>query len=132
MNKVVFLISLYLFSFGNTFASESKCYDTLTQGENFDSRTFTMNVDVIDVRDFGRDHLAQAIAYVRVLLDDLGCSKADVNFGEGALGRSSNRCVQISNNREYSRICFVETNLGYFFVSRDFLTGINVVYNRWD
>ncbi|MDY0104305.1 MAG: hypothetical protein RBS07_15325 [Lentimicrobium sp.] len=42
-------------------------------------------------------------------------------------------CTKIEPERSCSEVCYVETKSpGYFFVMRDSVDHINVVYNRWD
>ncbi len=42
-------------------------------------------------------------------------------------------CATIDPERSYSEVCYLETESpGYFFVMRDMVDHINVVYNRWD
>jgi hypothetical protein len=42
-------------------------------------------------------------------------------------------CTNIDPDRSYSEVCYLETKSpGYFFVMRDSVDHINVVYNRWD
>ena len=45
---------------------------------------------------------------------------------------NSIKCRVISQGNPYSRVCLAETRDGYFFVSKDMLDGINVIFNRWD
>ncbi len=39
---------------------------------------------------------------------------------------------RVSPDKGYSEVAYLETNIGYFFVMRDMVDHINVVYNRWD
>ena len=41
-------------------------------------------------------------------------------------------CREIQKNNPDSRVCYVETEVGYFFVTRDMLENVNVVFNRFD
>ena len=42
-------------------------------------------------------------------------------------------CRAIDEGRSYTEVCYVETEQpGYFFIMRDMVDHINVVYNRWD
>ncbi len=42
-------------------------------------------------------------------------------------------CAKIDPDRSYSEVCYLETESpGYFFVMRDMVDHINVIYNRWD
>jgi hypothetical protein len=106
-----------------TNASESRCINRLTNDYAQDSVT---------LRNYGNDHLAFSIKIIRNLLEDVGCSKAVINFGRSARGRSHNRCDQILRGVPNSRVCYIETNLGYFFVTKDMLTKVHVTFNRWD
>jgi len=112
-------------------ASPRECIDNLMYYSNRDSYQFTVTNDVVD-RDFGRDYLAQAIYTIRILLDKHRCSQNDVNFGRGPQGRSHSKCSNILTNENQTRVCYVETNLGYFLVSQDLLDTFNVIYSRWD
>ncbi|MAF78089.1 MAG: hypothetical protein CME63_14210 [Halobacteriovoraceae bacterium] len=112
-------------------ASPKDCIDNLMINSNVDSYNFSIHGDDVD-RDFGRDYLAEAIYTIRILLDRNGCSQNDVNFGQGPHGRSHSRCSKLVGNQDHSRVCYVETNLGYFFVTRDLLDNFNISYARWD
>jgi len=112
-------------------ASPKECVDNLLVDSHVDSSHFI--VDNNDVpRDFGRDYLAQAIYIIRILIDQNDCAPKDINFGQGPHGRSHSRCEKIISNREHTRVCYVETNLGYFFVSQDLLDSYNISFSRWD
>jgi len=41
-------------------------------------------------------------------------------------------CNNVVPKDNYTRVCYVETNIGYFFIMRDMLDGVNIIYNRWD
>lgn len=115
-----------------TSAEESRCINRLTNSYSNDSMSHTLNLNDYEVRDYGNDHLALSIKMVRELLNDVGCSRTAVNFGRSSTGRSHNRCNQILRGVPSSRVCYVETNLGYFFVTRNMLTSIHITFNRWD
>jgi hypothetical protein len=112
-------------------ASPKDCIDELMMDASADSYNFSLHSDFVD-RDFGNDYLAEAIYTIRVLLDQNGCSQNDVNFGSGPHGRSHSRCSKLISNLDHTRVCYVETNLGYFFVTRDLLDTFNISYSRWD
>ncbi|WP_127718141.1 hypothetical protein [Halobacteriovorax sp. HLS] len=115
-----------------TSASESTCIDNLTDGYTADSATHTLNINDLEIRDYGNDHVAFSIKIVRELLEEVGCRRNDVNFGRGSRGRSHSRCEQVLRGTPSSRVCYVESNLGYFFVTRDLLTNVHITFNRWD
>lgn len=42
-------------------------------------------------------------------------------------------CRAVLDNKRSSEVCYIETQQpGYFFIMRDMVDHINVVYNRWD
>ncbi len=111
--------------------NDKECLQNLTDNYQYSTRHFQL-YDTEVSRDFGRDHLAQAIAAIRVLIDKEGCSSNAINFGKGALGRSQSKCKKLSPKIEESLSCFIETNLGYFFVTRNFDSEYHFIFNRWD
>lgn len=133
MNVIKSLIALALLVFlsQGLQASPSQCITTLTGSNSGDTQSFTLHSDDVD-RDFDRDFLAEAIYTIRILLDREGCRKTDVNFGKGPYGRSHSRCSKVIRNQEHTRVCYIETNLGYFFLTKDLLENINITFSRWD
>lgn len=112
-------------------AGQKDCIQKLMGSQVQDSINFAIHSDDVD-RDFGRDFLAEAIYTIRILIDREGCSQNDVNFGQGPHGRSHSRCSKIVRNQDHTRVCYVETNLGYFFLTKDLLDLVNITYSRWD
>lgn len=131
MKVILLVLALIVTAHANEDKTASRCLESLTNAHTQSSMTYQLDGDLID-SDYGRDYLAQAIASVRLFLDDLGCSKKDVNFGKGPLGRSHSRCSLLAPGIESSRACYIESNLGYFLVSWDYQTAINIVFSRWD
>lgn len=42
------------------------------------------------------------------------------------------KCKNIMQHDPFTRVCYVSTEIGYFFIMRDMLDGVNVIFNRWD
>lgn len=112
--------------------SSLRCLEILTHDNQVDSFSYTLNVDEINDRYFGNDHVASAIHYVKAVLELKGCNRSEVNFGRGAFGRSKSRCQYLAPGVPTSLSCYIETNLGFFFVTRDLMTKVHVVFSRWD
>ena len=129
MKNILIISMLAIFS-SVSFASE--CMDRLTNNNMRDSLTISLDIDEINDRYFGRDYLASAIHYIKAALEIKGCSRDEINFGRGALGRSKSRCQFLAPGIPTSLSCYVETNLGYFFVTRDLGTKVHMTYSRWD
>ena len=132
MHKLIVLFSFFMISISTSFASEERCKRILTDDHSVTSKVFQLDLDQNPIKNYRTDYVAEAIALVRVLLTDLSCTRADVNFGKGALGRSKNRCKQLAENRPYTRVCVIETNLGLFTVKKDFQNTANFIYQNWD
>ena len=134
IKQISFLIILTIISINtNLLASEKECADLLTDGNRISSNTFTVEPGADD-EDFswGPDFQADSIYAIRVVLGYLGCAKADINFGKGPYGRSEQNCQRLSSGKPYSTVCYIESNLGFFFVHQDFQGHMQVNYNRWD
>lgn len=132
MKTTFFYVLLSLFVSFSALAGESECLSKLTQNHQDDSRSFELLLDEYEIRDYGNDYLAQAIAVIRLVINDLGCARKDINFGKGPFGRSRSRCSQVVRSVDTSRVCYVESNLGYWFVSYDLVDQATVTFNRWD
>lgn len=125
------LTTLFL-STGAYATDKQACISNLTDNYYVSSKSFTIDTDDYNVRDYGNDHQAFAILMVRLTLKEQGCQRDVVNFGQGPQGRSTHRCEMLVAGREYSRTCYIETNLGAFVVTTDFQTLSHIVYKRWD
>ncbi|HLE12291.1 MAG: hypothetical protein A2504_14755 [Bdellovibrionales bacterium RIFOXYD12_FULL_39_22] len=129
----VFLVLVSSTFINSAFATPVSCIGNLTYNFSVDSVAYSINLDQTEVRSFGSDHLANSIQIIKALLQMKECEKTDVNFMKTPLGRNSySRCRQILDNNDNSRACFVESSIGYFFVTWDFLSRAHVIYNRWD
>lgn len=111
---------------------ELHCRSLLLKEFTLDSRYITYKLDDLNVGDAGPDFLAHAIRVIRSVIDKVGCGPRDINFGKGPEGRASSRCQMIARQRDNSRMCYVESNLGYFFVHTDFVDNVHVLFHRWD
>lgn len=131
MKKLI--VALFMFAMMSVAAKASPrtCIEKLTQGYTEDSVHYSLNLNDVDFRDYGRDHLAQAIFLTRHIIDVQGCKPKDINFARGIEGRSHSKCGFV-NHMPTSLSCYIETNLGYWFVSYDLLENANFIFSRWD
>lgn len=129
------LAAVFLMTSFSVFANEDKanrCLEILTDGHRRDSQSFTINLAQNEMPEFGRDYLAQAIHVIKILINKEGCSRQDINFGKGPFGRSRSSCKLLEPGIQSSLSCYIQTNLGYFHVSYDYLDNANVFFSRWD
>lgn len=130
MKRIALIIALLLSA---SLHAENTCPSKLTYDHERNSMAYTLDLDDLDIKDYGEDQLATSIAIIRELLRMRSCSPTDINFKETPLGRTAlSRCRQIVSNAPTSKVCYVESNIGFFYLTWDMLTSVHVIYNRWD
>ena len=127
---IILVLGLSILS--NVFASSSDCVRRITNNYEYNTTFTNVDLDQLEIRDYGKDYLAQAIAVIRHYVDKKGCKKTDINFGKGPNGRSFSRCRLVERYSPQSRACYVETNLGYFIVTKNLGENMHLVFNIWD
>ncbi len=130
--RKISILSLIVFSF-TTLASKEKCLAKLTYDYAIDSRAFKVDTDEIDINSHDNDSVNQSIEIIRAVLYLHGCDgDNDINFGKGAHGKAKHVCTALVGGRSASEVCYIESDLGYFFVTRDLQTSAHIIFNRWD
>jgi hypothetical protein len=66
-----------------------------------------------------------AVILIRRVLTKVGCENMKLELGPVT-------CKTIVPQKQHSQVCFVESQIGYFFVAQDFVDSANVIFNRWD
>lgn len=105
-----------------------RCTSAFTSDHTLDSAAFTFN-DGSVAPDSLEARLADARAAIGKVASDLGCATRALELDPGA-GRDA--CAVIAPGNPFSISCYVESAVGYFFVTRDALENVTVVFNRWD
>lgn len=115
----------------NVFATAQTCIDRITRNNAVDSASITF---LAEDYDFENDHVGDAYNLSRLFVSRKGCGKKDIRFTAGPDSMRSGKaiCKNIVREKPHSRVCYIESNIGYFLVSRDMISGATVVYNRWD
>ncbi len=129
---LVGVLGFALFQIVTVHASEQDCRNLLTERFSSDSRYVSFSAGDLDLPDYGRDYMAYSVKVIRIFLDRIGCHTQDINFGQGAQGSAHSRCEAIVRERENSRMCYVESNLGYWFIHKDFVDDVHIMFHRWD
>ena len=133
LKKIFLCVFLFFSALSISKASSSfECRSRLT--DNFSKNTIMVNFnyDPTEIRDYRKDYLADGIAVLRLFLERKGCSRNDVNFGKGPFGRSASRCRLVERYSPHSRVCYIETNLGYFLFSKNLIGNAQIIFNLWD
>ncbi len=129
---ILSLMALGQAVFAADVSTVNQCFRQLTNNGQYDSTAFSLDLNELELREYGNDHLARATALVRETLKRKGCSKSAANFAQGPDREARSRCQEVVKGHEHTRVCVVESNLGYFFVTTDFLTTAHIIFNRWD
>src|SRR5690606_18158276 len=98
------------------------CYRLLTQSYSADSYTYALSEFDI-VSDYAPGTPEYAKAAVVALEKELGCDAEK----DAIDSLYSVKCRKLVNELDYSRICFVRTSYGYYFVAIDMLGNVNVI-----
>ena len=95
-----------------------------------DSNTYYFSQDEVNAINIDDIGIELAGSIVRALGDKKGCTES----GSKALKTDSSQseCKEVIEGLGQSEACFVKTNRGDFFVIRDAVDGVTVVYNRPD
>lgn len=120
--KILFVF-IFLISSSASFAD---CYQRLTSDYSRDSQAFQLSEDTVDYK-ITRGSEVFAREAVVALKASLGCQAQQVSK---ALMPAN--CQEVVPNVPMSRVCYVESEFGYFLVSIDMLENINIVFNRFD
>lgn len=110
------------------------CYDSFAMKYNIiDNKSFELSdVDMnADFESSPVNLMKEAIA--KVAAPVAGC-EALVNLASQEKEESSLEvsCAEVMPGKSYSRVCFAESEIGYFFLKSDMLGNLNLSYNRWD
>jgi len=130
LTSLVVAFSMFLIS--STYASSTDCVRKITNDYKYQTTFANIDLDQLELRDYEKDYLAQAIAVIRVYADKKGCHKKDITFGKGPNGQSASRCRLVERYSPHSRSCYVETNIGYFMVTKNLGENMHLVFNLWD
>tara|TARA_R110000868_G_scaffold258137_10_gene515433 strand:+ start:10620 stop:10994 length:375 start_codon:yes stop_codon:yes gene_type:complete len=108
-------------------AAYDDCYRLVTQNYTRDSAAYALSeFDIVSEAQAGSAQYASDA--VMQLEAKLGCEL------EGDLLDRiySTECRNIDDKYDTSRICFVKTEYGYYFVSVDMLGNVNIIFSRFD
>lgn len=133
MNALLKIMMIVLLAQPFAFASLD-CYDSFVEKYNIvDNKSFELS-DVDMNADFESSPvrlMKEAIAKIASPVE--GCESLVAlanNDKEDAAMEVS--CAEVMPGKSYSRVCFAESEIGYFFLKSDMLGNLNLSFNRWD
>ncbi len=121
-NLISFLL---IFSLSAPIMAVDNCVQVLSNDHSNDSRSFQV-YDMDMEKDFDESPEEYSLEALNSLLSKLGCESMSEKV-EGEVV-----CNEIMPGNSFSKVCYVENELGYFFISKDMLDSVNIIYNRWD
>lgn len=128
MKKLLLSLALLaVASYGQAFASMENCRMNLLDDYKGDSKSYQI-ADESLVNDFDSSPRSYSIESVQNLSNSL-VKKSGLNC-QVEVSKAS--CKRIIANVDSSMVCYLESEIGYFLVSKDQLSGVNIVFNRWD
>lgn len=120
----VIIISLSLIFSLNSMAS---CYDLLTHKPPYDSKSFFIDEALSSVDAEELSPLSATRILKNLLSIQVGCSKKST-FDL----KVEASCSELRPGRSWSKVCFLESSLGYFTIQMNMMEGAHVIFNRWE
>jgi len=114
------LVALFGMLSSNLAFGSDECYQKLTKDFSVDSSSYHVGADF----DSGSEPSVNAQELVRRALVQAGCDPGDavVNYAT---------CREIVPNSA-AIVCYVESDIGFFYTAKDMVDTANVIFNRWD
>lgn len=120
--KVLFIVISLFASLAAS--ADYDCYRKALDDFSVDSKAFQIHDE--DAAVMFEDSAERAsFKAIRELEAKLKCAEKSFEISEIS-------CKDVVPNNSLSRVCYVESQMGYFFISMDMMEGFNVVFNRWD
>jgi len=130
MKKLFISIMLVVGAFSSTSYANEDCYQKISNDYSSDSRSFQVYDSDLN-GDFSENPIEYSKeALLHVVTEQVGCEEKELIFNEKAITLEA--CKEIVPGNPMSRVCYLESNLGYFFVTMDMLDSVNIIFNRWD
>ena len=80
---IVLLMIIFAASIKAKASAVTECRARLLENFSEDRNHYVIDLDDVQMRDYGPDLLAKSIRVVRELLGEIGCSPKAINFGWG-------------------------------------------------
>lgn len=64
---------------------------------------------------------------VKMAIKSVGCESSELKLDSSTLS-----CRSIVPSKPWTKVCYVESTAGYFIISKDLVSSMNIMYNRWD
>ncbi len=121
MKALILLFSLLL-----SLGSNAACYDKLISEPPYDSRSFFIHEALYEVDAEELSESSSIRVIEKLLRDRVGCQdKAIAESFEAS-------CKELMPGKSWSKVCYVESQMGYFVIQMDMMEGAHVIFNRWD
>lgn len=124
MKGLMMLIAVVFLGMSQGARADFDCYRRLLNDFSSDSSSFQIyDEDVAIV--FEEAPEKAAVQSIRLLEKKLECDNKAIRSLEVS-------CKDVVPDNLMSRVCYVESNEGYFIMSMDMMENVNLVFNRWD
>lgn len=120
--KALLVVILMAVSLGS--AANYDCYKAALNDFASDSMAYQIYDEDISMA-FDDNGVKASVKAVRSLESKLGCVEKSFEIKNVS-------CNEIVPGNSVSKVCYIESQLGYFFVSMDMMDQVNIVFSRWD
>lgn len=120
--KALLVVVLMVVSFGA--AANYDCYKAALNDFASDSMAYQIYDEEISMA-FEDNGVNASVKAVRSLESKLGCVEKSFEISKAS-------CKEVVPGNSISKVCYLESQLGYFFISMDMMEKVNIVFNRWD
>ena len=128
MKKLLLLFAFLLsLPIASVVANSENCRSNFLKDYKGDSRSFKIADEAL-VNDFDSRPKSYTIEAIKSLSQDLS-DKSGLNCH---IKISKSSCREVAEGIPSSMVCYLESEIGYFIVSKDMLSGVNIIFNRWD
>ena len=121
MKSLILTLSL-LFSFG----VYANCYDKLTSTPPYNSKSFFIYEALDKVHAEELNETSSVNIVDKLLKDKVGCLDKSIEL------EFKSSCKELMPGKPWSKVCYVESRMGYFVIQMDMMEGFHVIFNRWD
>ncbi len=104
--------------------AKGSCVGAVLDGYSKDSNSFQLFSEEVSDK-FEEESINASLLSIKLLEEELSCA-------EGELAVTKVSCNELAPGRASSRVCYAESDRGYFLISVDMMENVTLTFSRWD
>lgn len=120
--KALYFVFFFFLSFHSR--ADMNCYEKILKKFTVDSVAYQIDDEDISTELESNANFASLRA-LRKLENKLGCM-------QNAFKINDIKCNELASHNPFSKVCYLEDDKGYFFISKGMLDKVMIIFNRWD